>query len=148
MVCDACNFALHKKKINWNDRERELLDLCDQYRRSDGRYDCLVPGSGGKDSFFTSYLLKYKYKMNPLTVTWAPHMYTKWGWNNFQKWIHSGFDNTLVTPNGKVHRLLTRLALENLLHPFQPFMLGQKNIAPKIALKNDIKLIFYGENEA
>ena len=69
------------------------------------------------------------------------------GWNNFQKWIHSGFDNTLVTPNGKVHRLLTRLALENLLHPFQPFMLGQKNIAPKIALKNDIKLIFYGENE-
>ena len=147
-VCDACNFALHKKKINWNDRERELLDLCDQYRRTDGRYDCLVPGSGGKDSFFTSYLLKYKYKMNPLTVTWAPHMYTKWGWNNFQKWIHSGFDNILVTPNGKVHRLLTRLALENLLHPFQPFMLGQKNIAPKIALNNDIKLIFYGENEA
>ena len=60
-VCDACNFALHKKKINCNDRERELLDLCDQYRRTDGRYDCLVPGSGGKDSFFTSYLLKYKY---------------------------------------------------------------------------------------
>ena len=63
-VCDACNFALQKKKIDWNEREKELLDLCNQYRRSDGKYDCLVPGSGGKDSFFTSYLLKYKYNLS------------------------------------------------------------------------------------
>jgi hypothetical protein len=54
----------------------------------------------------------------------------------------------LFTPNGKVHRLLTRLALENLLHPFQPFILGQKNLAPKIAAMYDISLVFYGENEA
>ena len=33
-------------------------------------------------------LLKNKYKMNPLTVTWAPHLYTEWGWKNFQTWIH------------------------------------------------------------
>ena len=45
-------------------------------------------------------------------------------------------------------RLLTRLAIENLLHPFQPFILGQKNLAPKIALRYKIPLIFYGENEA
>ncbi len=55
---------------------------------------------------------------------------------------------SLFTPNGRVHRLLTRLAVENLLHPFQPFILGQKNLAPKIAAQNDIQLIFYGENEA
>jgi hypothetical protein len=35
-----------------------------------------------------------------------------------------------------------------LLHPFQPFILGQKNLAPKIALKYRIPLILYGENEA
>ncbi len=45
-------------------------------------------------------------------------------------------------------KLLTKLAIENLLHPFQTFMLGQKNLAPKIAAKYGIPLIFYGENEA
>jgi hypothetical protein len=45
-------------------------------------------------------------------------------------------------------KLLTRLSIENLLHPFQTFMLGQKNLAPKIAAKFGIPLIFYGENEA
>ncbi|MFN5885177.1 MAG: N-acetyl sugar amidotransferase, partial [Bacteroidota bacterium] len=63
-------------------------------------------------------------------------------------WIDSGFDNLTFTPNGKVMKLLTKLSIENLMHPFQTFMLGQKNLAPKLALKYGIPLIFYGENEA
>lgn len=148
-VCDACRFAERKRKtIDWTQRERELRDLCDRFRRSDGQYDCLVPGSGGKDSFFAAHVLKHKYGMHPLTVTWAPHIYTDWGWRNHQAWIHAGFDNYLCTPNGRVHRLLTRLAVENLFHPFQPFMLGQKALAPKLALVFGLPLVFYGENEA
>ena len=65
-----------------------------------------------------------------------------------QAWIHAGFDNYLCTPNGMTHRLLTRLATENLFHPFQPFILGQKQLAPKMAAKFGIPLVFYGENEA
>ena len=53
-----------------------------------------------------------------------------------------------MTPNGKIHRLLTRLATELMFHPFQPFMLGQKFLAPKMALLFDIPLVFFGENEA
>lgn len=148
-VCDACRFAERKNEtINWNEREDELKELLDRYRSSDGSYDCLVPGSGGKDSFYASHILKTKYGMHPLTVTWAPHVYTEWGWRNFQSWIHAGFDNYLSTPNGKIHRLLTRLAVERLFHPFQPFIIGQKNLAPKLAAVFNIPLIFYGENEA
>ncbi|MCL5072094.1 MAG: N-acetyl sugar amidotransferase [Actinobacteria bacterium] len=148
-VCDACNFAEIKHNvINWNERERELKDLLNKYRSKNGSYDCIVPGSGGKDSIFTSHLLKYKYNMHPLTVTWPPHIYTEVGWRNFQHWIQSGFDNIMFSPNGKVHRTLTRLAFLNLCHPFQPFIIGQKNIAPKIAVKFNIPLIFYGEPEA
>lgn len=148
-VCDACNFASQKKDvIDWKARDAELRALCDKHRRTDGAYDCLVPGSGGKDSFYASYLLKYKYGMHPLTVTWAPNMYTKWGWQNFQAWINSGFDNYLFTPNGRTHRLLTRLAVENLFHPFQAFILGQKGFAIKLALKYELPLVFYGENDA
>ena len=147
-ICDACKVKDKKDAIDWKEREQKLRELCDKYRKNDGSYDCLVPGSGGKDSFMQAHLLKYKYGMHPLTCTWAPHIYTDWGWKNHQAWIHAGFDNILFTPNGKVHRLITRLAVENLLHPFQPFILGQKNLAPKIAERYDIQLIFYGENEA
>ncbi len=148
-LCDACKAVETKLyEIDWKEREKELFDLCDRYRRTDGSYDCLVPGSGGKDSFYTSYLLRYKYHMHPLTVTWAPHIYTPWGRDNFYAWIGSGFDNYLITPNSLTHRLLTRLATEILLHPFQPFIIGQKNIAPKLAVQMNIPLIFYGENQA
>lgn len=148
-VCDPCRLAEQKiREINWTERENQLVALCNKYRRYDGAYDCLIPGSGGKDSFFTAHILKYKYGMHPLTVTWAPHLYTDWGWKNFQSWIGAGFDNDLFTPNRRVHRLLTRLAIENLFHPFQPFMFGQKSLAPKMALLYKIPLIFFGENEA
>ena len=148
-VCDACRYAETKDQIDWQERERELRDLLDRHRRYDGHYDCLVPGSGGKDSIMASHILKYKYGMHPLTVTWSPILYTDIGWQNFQNWINvGGFDNTIFRPDGRVLGLLTRLATENLLHPFQPFILGQKNIAPKFALNLGIPLVFYGENEA
>lgn len=149
-VCDACRYAEVKQRdVDWEEREHALQALCDKYRSRNGAYDCLVPGSGGKDSVYASHAIKTKYGMHPLTVTWAPHLYTDVGWRNFQNWLHiGGFDNYLFTPDGQVHRTLTRLAFENLLHPFQPFILGQKNFAPTMALRMNLPLVFYGENEA
>ncbi len=148
-VCDACRVAEVKhQEIDWEERERQLVELCDKFRSRNGQYDCILPGSGGKDSFFASHILKEKYGMHPLTVTWAPHIYTEWGRANFDAWIHAGHDNYTMTPNGQVHRLLTRLAVENLFHPFQAFMFGQKALAPKMAALFKIPLVFYGENEA
>lgn len=146
-VCSACRFSdIKETKIDWVQREKELGELCNKHRSKDGSYDCIIPGSGGKDSAYVSHLLKYKYGMNPLTVTWSPHKYTNIGWQNFQRWIHAGFDNILTTPNGKLHRLLTRLAFENLCHPFQPFIIGQKMTAPRYSALYGIPLIIYGES--
>ena len=148
-VCEACLVHKEKSVIDWDDRERQLIELCDRFRKKDGSYDCLVPGSGGKDSAYTAHLLKYKYNMNPLTITWPPILYTDYGLKNFNNWLDvGGFDNISYRRNGKVMKLLTKLSIENLLHPFQTFIIGQKNISPKLALKFDIPLIFYGENQA
>jgi len=148
-VCSACRFQDRKDhEIDWAAREHELRQLCDRYRSRTGAYDCVVPGSGGKDSSFVSHLLKSRFGMNPLTVTWAPHRYTEVGWRNFQSWIEAGFDNFLQTPNGRVHRQLTRLAFINLCHPFQPFILGQRLIGPRFSTLLGIPLVFYGENQA
>ncbi|MEY3443257.1 MAG: hypothetical protein RLZZ519_1538 [Bacteroidota bacterium] len=147
-LCDACKQADIKDQIDWHAREEQLIKLLDQYRRNDGYYDILVPGSGGKDSAYAAHILKYKYGMNPLTVTWPPILYTDYGQKNFKNWIDAGFDNLSFNRNGKVMKLLTRLSILNLMHPFQTFILGQKNLAPKLAAKFDIPLVFYGENEA
>ena len=148
-VCSACIWEKEKSNINWSDRRNELELLCDKFRKTDGTYDCIIPGSGGKDSAFTAHFLKYELGMNPLTVTWAPHQYTDIGWKNFKSWIdEGGFDNILFHPNGKVHKKLAKLAFQNLGHPFQPFIIGQKLTGPRASLLYDVPLIFYGENQA
>ena len=62
--------------------------------------------------------------------------------------INSGFDNILITPNSAVHKKLTSLAFLNLGHPFQPFIVGQRLVGPRIAIEKKIPLVFYGENVA
>jgi N-acetyl sugar amidotransferase len=148
-VCEACRFNEEKSnEIDWTQKEVELEKLLERHRKSSG-YDVIVPGSGGKDSAYTAHVLKEKYGMNPLTVTWAPHLYTEIGWENFTNWSHvGGLDNILFTPNGKLHRLLTREAFLNLLHPFQPFIVGQRIIGPLISQKFGVPLVMYGENQA
>tara|TARA_B100000989_G_scaffold295227_1_gene275834 strand:+ start:1475 stop:2692 length:1218 start_codon:yes stop_codon:yes gene_type:complete len=148
-ICSACINHENMGKISWEKRETQLLKTLDKFRKNNSEYDVVVPGSGGKDSAYVSHILKYKYGMNPLTVTWSPHMYTEVGKKNFYNWINKGgFDNILFTPNGALQRYLTRLSFINLLHPFQPFIIGQRMIGPKIAMKYNIKLIMYGETGA
>ena len=148
-ICDPCTVHSQRDTIDWRSRENELITLLDKYRSKNNQYDCLVPGSGGKDSAMQAHVLKYKYGMNPLCITWPPILYTDYGRQNIQNFINvGGFDNLTFSPNGKVMRELTKLSIKNLLHPFQTFILGQKNLAPKIASKFGIKLIFYGENNA
>lgn len=147
-VCDACRYAEKKKGINWQERHEKLEELCNRFRRTDGRYDVVVPGSGGKDSVQAAHMLKYKYNMNPILITWPPAIYTDIGRRNFEAWLDAGFANYSYNQNRKLHRFLTRSAFLNLGHPFQPFILGQKNLAPRLSVLLDIPLVIFGENEA
>jgi N-acetyl sugar amidotransferase len=146
-LCDACHYSKKKDDgIDWEAREAKLLNTLEKFRRNDGRYDCIVSGSGGKDSMMVAYLLKYKYRMHPLTVTYAPLLYSDVGWRNMQNWINvGGFDNVLFSPNGKVSGILAREAFFNLYHPIQPFKFGLKQFAVKMALRFGIDLVMYGE---
>lgn len=146
-VCSACNYADYKRtRVDWKEREKELVDLCNKHRKHNGEYDVIVPCSGGKDGGFVAHQLKYKYGMNPLAVTWAPLRPTDIGRKNLDAFIASGFDHVLGTPNGKVTRQLTRLAFQYLGDPFQPFIYGQTNFPLHIAVKYGVSLLMYGEN--
>ena len=145
-ICNACNHFEEKKSINWKEREEALKDLLNQYRRTDGRFDILVPSSGGKDSAVVAHQLKYKYNMNPLTVTWSPNAYTDIGFKNFQGLIKAGLPNLLGSPSGEVNRRLVKDCLIELGDPFQPWIYGCVGFPMQIAVNYDIKIIMDGEN--
>ena len=146
-VCSACNFAKFKRnEIDWNVRDKELVSLCEKFRKDNGEYDVIVPCSGGKDGSFVAHQLKYKYGMNPLAVTWAPLKASQIGRRNLDAFIASGFNHVLGTPNPVVTKKLTNLSFQHLGDPFQPFIYGQTNFPLQISVKYDIPLIMYGEN--
>ena len=146
-VCSGCHYTDYKNfSIDWKKREDQLLQLLEKHRSKNGKWDVVVPSSGGKDSGYVAHQLKYKYGMNPITVTWAPLKYTDIGRENLQSKIDNGFDNFLYSPNGIFHRKLARLCFEELGDAFHVFVLGQVNFPFYMAMKLNISLVFFGEN--
>ena len=112
-LSDAWKYSLEKKKIDYKKREIKLLKLLDKHRGKHGKYDCVVPGSGGKDSCYASHILKFKYGMNPLTVTWPPILYTTYGYKNFKNWLKTGnLDNITGKRNEKLMSFLTSSSIK------------------------------------
>ena len=146
-VCDACQYAEKKHNhIDWKKRKEILQELCNKYRSKDGSHDVIVPTSGGKDSCYVAYKMKYEFKMNPLCVSWAPAIYTDVGWSNMKKFFNH-FDTLIYAPNRKNHSKLTRIAFEHYGDPLQPWHYGQQSYPIQIANKYNIKFIMYGENQ-
>lgn len=146
-ICSACEWSYEKDHVvNWQEREKQLAELCDKHRSKDGSYDVIVPSSGGKDSAFVAHQLRDRWGMHPLCVTWAPFEWTPTGWKNLMAFNRAGFSNIIAQPNANIHRKLAKAAFLLLGDAWQPFAYGQKSWAFHIAEKFGVKLIFYGEN--
>lgn len=67
-ICSACINHKNKEKIDYKARFKELENLCDKYRRMNGKfeYDCAIAVSGGKDSHYQVHIMKEKLGMNPI----------------------------------------------------------------------------------
>ncbi len=146
-VCYSCLYSIKKhQKINWKKREQELLYLLDKHRSKNGKHDIIVPSSGGKDSGYVAHILKHKYGMNPLAVSWAPGLYTKIGWLNLMAFCKK-IDTFIYVPNRELHSKLSRIAFEEFGDIFQPWQYGMEAYPQKIAIKFNIPLVMYGENQ-
>lgn len=146
-VCSACRYAEKKRTdIDWDTRKKRFIDLMDKHRSKDGSYDIVVPCSGGKDSSTIAHRLKHEYGMHPLCVTFSPPVYSEIGWHNLRRFIDSGFDHYLVSPNGRINRALTKIGFILLGDHNEIFDHGQMGIPFRVALHHNIKLVMYGEN--
>ena len=57
-LCNACQWAREKKKINWKSRQSLLKKIFN--KKNNNQFDCIVPVSGGKDGSYVAHTLKKK----------------------------------------------------------------------------------------
>lgn len=144
--CNACQWAEEKRtKVDWQSRQNKLINLLEDYRRCDG-YDCLVPVSGGKDSSYVAYNLKYKYGMNPLCVTINPPVFFPEGETNLKNFTNRGFDLLALSLNPIIMQKLCRIGLINSGQPLLGWQIAVQTAVSRVAVSYEIPLIFYGED--
>ena len=96
-ICSGCRVHEEKDRLDWTERELRLAKLLDGYRgRARGRHDCIVPVSGGRDSFFIVHLVRKVYGLNPLLVVYNRHYNTRAGIYNIER-LRTVFGCDIVT---------------------------------------------------
>lgn len=150
-VCNGCNSSEEKMHIDWEQRERDLAAKLDRFRvLGKGKpYECILPVSGGKDSFFQAYVLTQRYGMRALAVTFSHNWFTETGRRNLQRLTETfNLDHLMFTPN---RRLVNRIAARSIgligdacwhCHA------GVGAFVLHIATKFEIPLVVWGESIA
>ncbi|MCW8863093.1 MAG: N-acetyl sugar amidotransferase, partial [Rhodospirillales bacterium] len=146
--CSGCRVHEEQSTVNWDRREQMFRELCDDYRSRDGkRYDCLIPVSGGKDSFYQIHLLTRVYGMNPLLVTYNENNETDVGKRNIQRMKDSfGCDYYNATPSIDVLKKMNRVGLYKMGDPDMHCHMGINSVPIQMAVNLGIPLIIWGEH--
>ena len=144
--CNACQWMEEKKIMDWEPREKELINLLDKYRSKDNSFDCLVPVSGGKDGSYVAYQLKHKYNMHPLTITVRPDLALEIGDNNLNNFISSGYNHIHISPDPNIMKRFNKYGFIEKGFPYYGWLTAIFTSVIRAALNYNIPLIFYGED--
>ncbi len=147
-VCHACRVAEERKRIDWDKRFKELETLCDKYRGKNGSYyDCIIAVSGGKDSYFQTYVMKELMHMNPLLVNVYNFSWTKTGLHNFTNMSEAfGCDTISLHLNRKIAKKFLWKALVKMGSPTWYWDKAVYVFPIRMGINFHIPLIVYGEN--
>ncbi|CBW25282.1 putative LPS biosynthesis glycosyl transferase protein [Halobacteriovorax marinus SJ] len=113
-LCSGCRTSGQKSEIDWDRRAKQFEKLINRYKSKDGsNYDCIIPVSGGKDSYFQIHIIKKVYGLNPLLVTYHGNNYTPTGMKNLLN-MREAFDvdHIFFTPSIKVLKAMNRIGME------------------------------------
>jgi glucosamine--fructose-6-phosphate aminotransferase (isomerizing) len=93
----VCNYCRYYKVRNQPKPMDELQQLLEHYRRKDGKPDCIVPFSGGRDSTFALHMIKTRLGFNPIAYTYDWGMVTDLGRRNIARVCGKlGVENIIV----------------------------------------------------
>lgn len=153
-ICSGCRYHESRSKqldINWSERESMLVKILEEAKRMakerGNSHDCIIPVSGGKDSHYQVWLLKEKYGMNPLLVTFNHAFNTPAGNRNLYNLVEkSGCDFVRFTAGlDSVHKI-SRYMLETVGDLTWHYHAGIRTYPFQVAVERNIPLIVWGEH--
>jgi N-acetyl sugar amidotransferase len=152
-ICSGCKYheSRMKLEIDWEEREKIFEDILSEAKKMaqerGNYYDCIIPVSGGKDSHFQVHILKERYGMNPLLVTFN-HIYnSEAGLRNLENLIEkSGCDLIRFTANPHAVRKISLFMLETVGDLTWHYHAGIMTAPFRIAVEKNIPLIVWGEH--
>jgi N-acetyl sugar amidotransferase len=152
-VCSGCRYheSREKLEVNWDERREMLEQILDEARqmarRRGNSHDCIIPVSGGKDSHFQVWLLKKKYGLNPLLVTFN-HIYnTPAGVRNLENLVEkSGCDLIRYTAGVDSVRRISRHMLHTVGDLTWHYHAGIRTVPFQVAVAYNIPLVVWGEH--
>ena len=145
-ICNACLSFEHQKTIDWNDRKNALNKIIENKKlKNKNGWNCVVPGSGGKDSTYQIIRAK-ELGLNPVFVTASTCDLSEIGRYNLENVKKIGFDVVEISNNTKVRAKINKIGLELLGDISWPEHVSIFTAPIKFALAFDIPLILWGEN--
>ena len=148
-VCSGCRVHEEKDELDWEERGKRLNNLFKDFRNKSGRsYDCIVPVSGARDSYFIVHIVKNVYKMNPLLVTYNKQYNTKTGIRNLA-YLRTTFgcDMLTQTVSPKTVKKITRATLKKIGSMYWHCLAGQTVFPVQNAVRLKIPLIIWGAHQ-
>lgn len=148
-ICSGCRVHEEKDELDWEARGRKLGDILNGYKSRTGRnYDCIIPVSGGSDSYFIVHTVKHKYGMNPLLVSYNKHYNTDLGIRNLANLrIKFDCDYMMLTVNPEKVKRITRATLRRMGSMYWHCIAGQTVYPVQMAVKLKIPLIIWGAHQ-
>lgn len=147
-VCYPCLAAEKHKTTDWKQRWLELEQLAETHRGRNGDYyDCIIAASGGKDSWYQTYIMKEKLGMNPLLVSIDNYSWTETGkqnWANLKEVF--GVDAMVIQPNQNVQRGIDRQSFFKYGWTNWLFDKAIYAVPAQLSVKLGIPLVVYGED--
>lgn len=148
-VCLGCRVHEEKDQLDWRERETRLSAILDSYRgRSASGYDCIVPVSGARDSYFILHTIRKVYGLNPLLVSYNRQYNTAAGMHNLERLrTLLGSDIITETINPEWIKRISRTTLERLGSFHWHHLAGSTVFPVRMAVRMNIPLIVWGHHQ-
>jgi len=148
-ICSGCRVHEEKDILDWKERSEKLESILDNYKNKSGNnYDCIIPVSGARDSYFIVHTIKNVYGLNPLLVTYNKHYNTALGVRNLANLrIMFDCDIMTLTVNPKSVKKITRATLRKFGSIYWHCIAGQTVYPVQTAVKFKIPLIIWGAHQ-
>ena len=148
-ICSGCRIHEEKDYLDWKLKWDILEKLVKPYRtKKEFNYDCIVPVTGGNDSYFIVDIVKNKLKLNPLLVSYNKYFNTPLGIRNLSNLrIQFNCDIIWQNVNPLSVKKITRETLRRFGNMYWPSLAGHTVFPVQTAIRYKIPLIFWGAHQ-